>query len=78
MSSFEPEIRDYLKKVLRTISACMLFSLFHMTVGIYFNWAFFEGQIRTGNIIYYLILLASLAGLIYYLFKIWGGKKHGA
>ncbi len=75
MSSFEPEIRDYLRKVLRTISACMLFSLFHMTVGIYFNWAFFEGQIRTGNIIYYLILLISLAGLIYYLYKVWSEAK---
>lgn len=51
----------------------MLFLLFHMTVGLYFNWAFFEESIRTGNIIYYVLFLFSLGGFIYYLRRIWKG-----
>jgi NADH:ubiquinone oxidoreductase subunit 3 (subunit A) len=69
----EPEVRAFLKRVLKTVSAGMLFLLFHMTAGLYFNWAFFEGSIRAGNIIYYVIFLLSLSGLIYYLWRLWKG-----
>lgn len=48
--------------------------LLHMTFGLYFNWAFFEGSIRTGNIVYYIIFLVSLGGLIYYYHRLWKGK----
>jgi NADH:ubiquinone oxidoreductase subunit 3 (subunit A) len=67
----EPEVRAFLKRILQTISMGMLFLLLHMTFGIYFNWAFFEGSIRLINIIYYIVLLASLAGLIYYYYRLW-------
>jgi hypothetical protein len=71
MSHEEPDIRIYLQKVLKTVSAGMLFLLFHMTVGIYLNWGFFEGSIGIGNIVYYLFFLASLGGFIYYLLRVW-------
>jgi hypothetical protein len=74
MSGMEPEIREFLKTVLKTISAGMLFLIFHMTIGLYFNWAFFEETMRIGNIIYYLFLTASIIYLLYYLKKIWQGK----
>lgn len=71
MSDQEPDIRIYLRKVLKTVSAGMLFSLFHMTVGIYLNWGFFEGTIGIGNIIYYFLFLGTLGGFIYYLLRVW-------
>ena len=73
-SGIEPETRDFLKRIIQTISMGMLFLLLHMTFGLYFNWAFFEGSIRPGNIIYYIVLLLSLAGLIYYYYRLWKGK----
>lgn len=73
-SGFEPEIRDFLKRILQTVSVGILFLLLHMTFGIYFNWAFFEGHIRMGNIVYYFVFLASLAALIYYYYRLWKGK----
>jgi NADH:ubiquinone oxidoreductase subunit 3 (subunit A) len=73
-SGIEPETRDFLKRIIQTISVGMLFLLLHMTFGLYFNWAFFEGNIRPGNIIYYIILLLSLAGLIYFYYRLWKGK----
>ena len=74
MSGMEPEIRDFLKTVLKTISAGMLFLIFHMTVGLYFNWAFYEDRIRIGNIVYYLILAGSFLYMLFYLYNIWKGK----
>jgi NADH:ubiquinone oxidoreductase subunit 3 (subunit A) len=73
-SGIEPETRDFLKRIIQTISMGLLFLLLHMTFGLYFNWAFFEGTIRTGNIIYYIILLISLAALVYYYYRLWKGK----
>lgn len=71
MNNFEPDIRDYLRKVLKTVSVGLVFLLFHMTVGLFLNWAFFEGSIGIGNIVYYLLLLATLGGMIVYLMRVW-------
>ncbi|MFY7880364.1 MAG: hypothetical protein ACOVP6_09855, partial [Lacibacter sp.] len=67
MNDFEPDIRDYLRKVLKTVSVGLVFLLFHMTVGIFLNWAFFEGSMGIGNMVYYLVLVTTLAGMINYL-----------
>ncbi len=74
MSGMEPEVQEFLKRIAQTVSVSLLFFLLHMTVGIYFNWAFFEDGPRIGNIIYYFVFLASLAGLIYFYYRLWKGK----
>lgn len=74
MSGIEPEAQEFLKRVMQTVSTGMLFLLLHMTFGLYFNWAFFEGTPRLGNIIYYIVFLVSLAGLIYFYYRLWKGK----
>jgi hypothetical protein len=67
----EPEIKDFLKRVLQTVSMGMLFLLVHMTFGLYLNWAFFDQNISIGNIIYYIFLTGSFIGLLYYYFRLW-------
>lgn len=74
MSGMEPEAQDFLKRIVQTVSVGILFLLLHMTFGLYLNWAFFEGAPRIGNIIYYIIFLASFAGLIYFYYRLWKGK----
>ncbi len=74
MSGMEPEAQDFLKRIVQTVSVGMLFLLLHMTFGLYLNWGFFEGAPTIGNIIYYLVFLASLAGLIYFYYRLWKGK----
>jgi hypothetical protein len=70
-SGIEPEVRDFLKRVMQTVSTGMLFLLVHMTFGLYLNWGFYESQITIGNVVYYIFLLGSFAGLIYYYYKLW-------
>ncbi|MEJ8841654.1 hypothetical protein WG954_04615 [Lacibacter sp. H375] len=74
MSGMEPEAQDFLKRIIQTVSMGILFLLLHMTFGLYLNWGFFEGSPGIGNIIYYIVFLASFAGLIYFYYKLWKGK----
>lgn len=74
MSGMEPEAQDFLKRIVQTVSVGMLFLLLHMTFGLYLNWGFFEGSPTIGNFIYYIVFLASLAGLIYFYYRLWKGK----
>jgi hypothetical protein len=74
MSGVEPEVQDFLKRVIQTVSMALLFLLLHMTFGIYFNWGFFEGSPRIGNIIYYFVFLITFTALIYYFYRLW--KNH--
>lgn len=74
MSGMEPEAQDFLKRIVQTVSVGMLFLLLHMTFGLYLNWGFFEGSPTIGNLIYYIVFLASLAGLIYFYYRLWKGK----
>jgi NADH:ubiquinone oxidoreductase subunit 3 (subunit A) len=74
MSGMEPDAQEFLKRIVQTVSMGILFLLLHMTFGLYFNWAFFEGTPRVGNIIYYIVFLSSLAALIYYYLRLWKGK----
>ena len=74
MSGMEPEVQEFFKRIIQTVSVSLVFFLFHMTVGLYFNWAFFEGSPHIGNIIYYLIFLITLAALIYFYYRLWKGK----
>jgi hypothetical protein len=67
----EPEVKDFLKRVMQTVSMGMLFLLIHMTFGLYLNWGFYEDRIAVGNVIYYLFFLASFAALIYYYYHLW-------
>ena len=70
-AGIEPEVKDFLKRVMQTVSTGMLFLLVHMTFGLYLNWGFYEDRISIGNIVYYIFLAGSFSGLIYYYYKLW-------
>ncbi len=74
MSGMEPDMQNFLKRILQTVSVTLLFLLLHMTAGVYLNWAFFEGKPSLGNIIYYFVFLSSLAVLIYFYYRLWKGN----
>jgi len=69
----EPEVREFLLKIVQSISMGMVWLLVNMSIGIYYGFAFFEGMPTLGNYIYYVAFLASLVLLILYLRKKWKG-----
>jgi len=71
MSDMEQETRDFLAKIATSISVGLLWLLINSTIGIAYNFAFFEKQPGIGNYIFYGWFLVSLLWLIYYYRKKW-------
>ena len=71
MSNMEPEVRNFLVKVASSLSLGLLWLLVNSTVGIYFNYAFFEHTPSVENYLFYVWLLLSLTFLIIYYRRKW-------
>jgi len=71
MSDMEQETRDFLAKIATSISVGLLWLLINSTIGIAYNFAFFEGRPHVGNYIFYAWFLVSLTWLIFYYRKKW-------
>ena len=67
----EPKIIQYLKRIVKTISIGLLWMIIKSRIGITSNYAFIEGKIKLGNIIFYSWFIVSLAAMLYYFFKVW-------
>ena len=76
--SFEPEVRDFLKRIMFTIGAGLGWLLINMTAGIFAGWFFFNTTPTKGNIIFYVWLAVSLAFLLRFYFRLWSKQfPHG-
>ena len=69
----EPDVREFLVKIMQSISMGLVWLLINMSIGIYYGFAFFEEAPTRGNYIYYAACLISLVALIKYLKKKWKG-----
>ena len=67
----EPGIREFLKRILNAMSTALLWMIINATAGIKFGYAFPEGPIKMGNIIFYIWFVASLALLVFYIIRLW-------
>jgi len=78
VSSMEPEVKDFLKRILWTFFFGLFWLMINMTMGIYFDLLFIRVSISIGNIIFYLFSIVSLAALIWFYYKTWKKKfPHG-
>jgi hypothetical protein len=76
--SMEPEVKDFLKRIVASISLGLLWLMVIMTLGIYFDLLPIYGRPTTGNIIFYIFLLASGATYLRFLIRTWKKKfPHG-
>jgi hypothetical protein len=71
MSEMEPDIKDFLSRVMSSLSVGLLWLLINTTIGIGFNYAFFDNQPSVGNYIFYVWFLLSLVLLVLYYRKKW-------
>ena len=70
-SGIEPEVTKFMWRIVRTLSAGLLWMLLQVVAGIMPGYAFVEGRFTWGNALYYLFLLISLGVLIYYFYRLW-------
>jgi len=71
----EPDVKEFLIRIIQTISMAIVWMVINMCIGIYFGFAFFDDQPTLGNYIFYAWFLASFILLIYYFRKKWKGWK---
>ncbi len=71
MSEMEPEVKSFLSKISTSLSVGLLWLLINTTIGIGFNFAFFEDKPTIGNYIFYAWFLISLYLLIVFYRKKW-------
>ena len=71
MSGMEPDVKNFLSKIVTSLSVGLLWLLVNSTIGIRFNFAFFENKPTIGNYIFYVWFLVSLFFLIKFYRKIW-------
>jgi hypothetical protein len=71
MSEMEPDVRNFLLKIITSISVALLWLLINSSIGIGLNYAFFDSRPSVGNYIFYGWFLLSFAALIFYLFRKW-------
>jgi ABC-type thiamin/hydroxymethylpyrimidine transport system permease subunit len=78
MPGMEPEAKDFLKRIVWSISTGLLYLLINTTAGIMFGLLFFDHKPGIGNYLFYAWFIASTAGLLLLLRKWWRKKfPHG-
>ncbi len=67
----EPGIREFFKRLVTTISLLILWMAVNVTIGIKYNYAFFEDSVHWYNIVFYIWLIATFVALIWFYKKLW-------
>ncbi|MFT4015849.1 MAG: hypothetical protein QM668_02700 [Agriterribacter sp.] len=71
MASAEPDIKEFLIKILQAVTALVVWAVITMFFGLYLEWAHIHHHFNILNAIFYIWFVASFIGLIYFLYKVW-------
>jgi hypothetical protein len=71
----EEDAKQFLLRVVRSLTAALLWLFINMILGIYIGLLLFEDVPSTANIIFYVWFVLSIGLLIRYLVKIWFPKN---
>jgi len=67
----EPGVKEYLIRILNTISLSALCLILNITAGIKYELAFIDDKLQWKNVAFYIFLFVSLTGMVLYIIKIW-------
>lgn len=70
----DPETRSFLIRIANTLFMGLFWMMVNSTFGIYFGFAFPDNGFGLENIIYYVFLITSFIGLIWYYRRLWKEK----
>lgn len=70
----EPELREFFRRIIQTVSVGLIWLMINSTAGIMFDYAFIHGKVSTGNILFYSWLLISGALILRYFIRLWRTK----
>ena len=67
----DPEIAAFLKRILTTIGIVLFWMGVNSTFGIMLGYAYIEGKLQIGNIVFYVWVVVGTPATIWYLRKLW-------
>jgi hypothetical protein len=67
----EPDAKELLVRVSKSLGSGLIWLMINMTAGIYLGWLFFADHMTVGNYVFYGFMILSLAGLIWYNVRLW-------
>jgi hypothetical protein len=74
----EPEVKDFLKRVMLSLFLGLLWLFINMTLGIYFDLLPIYGRPDLGNILFYVFFAGTGVLYILFLYRTWKKKfPHG-
>ncbi len=78
MSNMEPDVQDFLKRIVWSVTLVLVYMMIILTAGIYGLWFFFSDKPTLGNYIFYAWVVLSSIGTFILLKKLWKKKfPHG-
>ncbi|MEJ7767840.1 MAG: hypothetical protein WKF89_08510 [Chitinophagaceae bacterium] len=78
MNESETDVTDFLRRIVWSMCAGLIWLFINMAAGISGGLLFFEKKPRVANIIFYIWLVASLTALLWFLYKTWQKRfPHG-
>jgi hypothetical protein len=78
MSQLEPEVKDFLKKIMQSVFVGLLWMFANMIMGIFLGWLFINDRIKAVNIIFYIFFATSSVAMGLFYYRVWKKKfPHG-
>ena len=74
-TGMDPEIKLLFRKIINSLSYGVLWLIFILATGLFFDLGKIQGAIQWFNIVYYIIAIITLALLVRYYIRAWGGSK---
>ena len=70
-SGWDPDVKEFLLKILNSISLVLIWMIACATAGIYFQLGYSNGKPVIYTIMFYLLMAVTLFLLLYQLYKTW-------
>ncbi|MCK9403762.1 MAG: hypothetical protein M0Q26_10225 [Chitinophagaceae bacterium] len=67
----EPGVKQYLQRILNTISVWLVWMTVNSTLGIRYQFAYIDKGVTAGNIIFYSWLVLSLVVFVWWVIRVW-------
>jgi hypothetical protein len=74
-SGMDPEVKQYFRKIINSLFLGVLWLIFVLGIGFFFDLGSIGSHIDIFNIVYYFFALISFIFLIRFYIKTWGKKK---
>jgi hypothetical protein len=72
----EPGVKEYLLRIVNTISLGVVWMAVNSTFGIMYDYAFIHEHITKGNIIFYIWFVISLVAFLWWVIRVWSKPIH--